>query len=68
MRKANVFAVTGQPQDVELAQGEKTTFAVEAVGRELVCQWYCMRPEGSWEKVSVAGYKILFTVLSGGCQ
>ena len=56
VRKANVFAITSQPQDAELALGEKTTFAVEAVGREMTYQWYYMRPEGSWKKVIVAGY------------
>ena len=56
VRKANVFAITGQPQDADIKLGEKTTFAVEAVGRELVYQWYYMRPAGSWKKVTVAGY------------
>ena len=56
VRKANVFAITGQPQDAEIKLGEKTTFAVETVGRELVYQWYYKRPEGSWKKVTVAGY------------
>ena len=56
VRKANVFAITGQPQDADIKLGEKMTFAVEAVGRELVYQWYYMRPAGSWKKVTVAGY------------
>ena len=55
VRKANVFAITGQPEDAELAPGEQTTFAVEAVGKDLVYQWYYMRPEGNWKKVTVAG-------------
>ena len=55
VRKANVFAIKGQPQDAQLELGEKTTFAVEAIGRELIYQWYYMRPEGSWKKVTVAG-------------
>ena len=56
VRKANVFAITGQPKDAELAIGEKTTFAVEAIGKDLTYQWYYMRPEGSWKKVIVSGY------------
>ena len=56
VRKANVFAITGQPQDAELALGEQTTFAVEAVGKDLSYQWYFMRPEGSWKKVTIVGY------------
>ena len=55
MRKANVFAITGQPEDAELELGEQTTFAVEAVGKDLAYQWFYMRPEGSWKKVTVAG-------------
>ena len=55
VRKANVFAIIGQPQDAELAPGEQTTFAVEAVGKDLAYQWFYMRPEGSWKKVTVAG-------------
>ena len=55
VRKANVFAITGQPQDAELELGEQTTFAVEAVGKDLAYQWFYMRPEGSWKKVTVAG-------------
>ena len=56
VRKANVFAITGQPKDAELAIGEKITFAVEAIGKDLTYQWYYMRPEGSWKKVIVSGY------------
>ena len=55
VRKANVFAITGQPEDAELELGEQTTFAVEAVGKDLAYQWFYMRPEGSWKKVTVAG-------------
>ena len=64
VRKANVFAITGQPQDTELALGEKTTFAVEAVGREMTYQWYYKRPEGSWKKVIVAGYNTAALVIT----
>ena len=64
VRKANVFAIKGQPQDAQLEMGEKTTFAVEAVGRELVYQWYYMRPEGSWKKVTVAGYNTAALVIT----
>ena len=49
VRMANVFAITDQPEDAELALGEQTTFAVEAVGKDLAYQWYFMRPEGSWK-------------------
>ena len=55
VRKANVFAITGQPQDAELELGEQTTFSVEAAGKDLAYQWFYMRPEGSWKKVTVAG-------------
>ena len=64
VRKANVFAITSQPQDAELALGEKTTFAVEAVGREMTYQWYYKRPEGSWKKVIVAGYNTAALVIT----
>ena len=68
VRKANVFAITSQPQDTELALGEKTTFAVEAVGRELTYQWYYMRPEGSWKKVIVAGYNTATLVITANTK
>ena len=64
VRKANVFAITGQPKDTELAMGEKTTFAVKAVGKELTYQWYYMRPEGNWNKVTVAGYNTAALVIT----
>ena len=64
VRKANVFAITSQPKDAELALGEKTTFAVGAVGREMTYQWYYMRPEGSWKKVIVAGYNTAALVIT----
>ena len=68
VRKANVFAITGQPQDAELALGEHTTFAVEAVGKELTYQWYYMRPEGSWNKVTVAGYNTAALVITANSK
>ena len=64
VRKANVFAITGQPQDAQIKLGEKTTFAVEAVGKELLYQWYYMRPEGSWKKATVAGYNTAALVIT----
>ena len=64
VRKANVFAITGQPQDAELEMGEQTTFAVKAVGKELTYQWYYMRPESSWKKVTVAGYNTASLVIT----
>ena len=68
VRKANVFAITGQPQDAELAPGEQTTFAVEAVGKELIYQWYYKRPEGSWKKVTVAGYNTASLVITANTK
>ena len=68
VRKANVFAITGQPQDTELAPGEQTTFAVEAVGKELIYQWYYKRPEGSWKKVTVAGYNTASLVITANTK
>ena len=64
VRKANVFAIISQPQDAELEMGEQTTFAVEAVGKELIYQWYYMRPESSWKKVTVAGYNTASLVIT----
>ena len=55
VRRANVFAITGQPEDTVLELGESTTFTVSAIGKDLAYQWYYMRPEGSWNKVTVAG-------------
>ena len=68
VRKANVFAITGQPKDAELALGEKTTFAVKAVGKELTYQWYYMRPEGSWNKVTVAGCNTASLVITANTK
>lgn len=56
VRKANVFAITAQPQSSEIVIGEQTTFSVEAIGQGLTYQWYFKRPSGSWKKVSVSGY------------
>ena len=68
VRKANVFAITGQPKDAELELGEKTTFAVKAVGKELTYQWYYMRPEGSWKKVTAAGYNTASLVITANTK
>lgn len=56
VRKADVFAITAQPQSSEIVIGEQTTFSVEAIGHGLTYQWYYKRPSGSWRKVSVSGY------------
>ena len=68
VRKANVFAITGQPQDAELVLGEQTTFAVEAVGKDLAYQWFYMRPEGSWKKVTVAGCNTASLVITANTK
>ena len=68
VRKANVFAITGKPQDAELELGEQTTFAVEAVGKDLAYQWYFMRPGGSWKKVTVAGYNTASLVITANTK
>ena len=68
VRKANVFAITGQPQDAELELGEQTTFAVEAVGKDLAYQWFYMRPEGSWKKVTVTGYNTAALVITANSK
>ena len=56
VRKANVFAIIQQPNTVFADQGEKVTFAVEGIGRNLTYQWYYRELEGDWQKVITAGY------------
>ena len=56
VRKANVFAITQQPNTVFAELGEKVTFAVEGIGQNLTYQWYYRRLEGDWKKVITAGY------------
>ena len=56
VRKANVFAITAQPQSSEIVIGEQTTFSVEAIGQGLTYQWYYKRPSGSWKRVTVSGF------------
>ena len=68
VRKANVFAITGQPQDAELELGEQTTFSVEAAGKDLAYQWFYMRPEGSWKKVTVAGANTASLVITANTK
>ena len=68
VRKANVFAITGQPEDAELELGEQTTFAVEAVGKDRAYQWFYMRPEGSWKKVTVAGANTASLVITANTK
>ena len=57
VRKANVFAITKQPEHVYAELGESVTFAVEGIGQNLTYQWYYRRLEGGWKKVTVAGAK-----------
>ena len=64
VRKAIVFAITSPPQDAELELGKKRTFTVEAVGKDLAYQWYCMRPEASWKKVAMTGYNTAAPVIT----
>ena len=68
VRKANVFAITSQPQDAELALGEQAAFAVEAIGKDLAYQWYYMRPEGSWKKVTMTGYNTAALVITANTK
>ena len=56
VRKANVFAITKQPEFVFAELGEKVTFTVEGIGKDLTYQWYYRRLEGGWNKVTAAGY------------
>ena len=56
VRKANVFAITKQPDIVFAEPGEKVTFSVKGIGQNLTYQWYYRRLEGDWEKVTAAGY------------
>ena len=56
VRKANVFAVTQQPNHVFAELGENVTFSVEGIGQNLTYQWYYRRLDGGWKKVIVAGY------------
>ena len=56
VRKANVFAVTQQPDHVFAELGENVTFSVEGIGQNLTYQWYYRRLDGGWKKVIVAGY------------
>lgn len=55
VRKANVFAITKQPNHVFAVLGENVTFAVEGIGQNLTYQWYSRSLEGSWTKVTEAG-------------
>ena len=56
VRKANVFAVTQQPDHVFAELGENVTFSVDGIGQNLTYQWYYRRLDGGWKKVSAAGY------------
>ena len=56
VRKANVFAITQQPNTVFAELGDKVTFAVEGIGQNLSYQWYYRRLDGDWNKVTAAGY------------
>ena len=65
VRKANVFAITVQPQDSEILIGAQTTFSVESIGDGLTYQWYYKRPSGSWKKVIVSGYNTPVLPITG---
>ena len=56
VRKANVFAITKQPNTVYAESGDSVTFAVEGIGQNLTYQWYYRRLDGDWKKVTAAGY------------
>ena len=56
VRKANVFAITKQPELVIAELGERVTFSVEGIGKNLTYQWYYRRLEGGWNKVTTAGH------------
>ena len=55
VRKANVFAITKQPELVFAELGERVTFSVEGIGQNLTYQWYYRQLEGGWKKVTDAG-------------
>ena len=55
VRKANVFAITKQPELVFSELGERVTFSVEGIGQNLTYQWYYRQLEGGWKKVTDAG-------------
>lgn len=56
VRKANVFAITKHPELVIADLGERVTFSVEGIGKNLTYQWYYRRLEGGWNKVTTAGH------------
>ena len=65
-RKVYVFALNSQPADAIVADGQTTTFDVAATGQGLTYQWYYMRPNASWRKVTVKGYNTSSLPITGG--
>ena len=66
IRNVNVFALTTQPSDVIVADGQTVTFDVAATGQSLTYQWYYKRPNASWRKVTAKGYNTSSLPITGG--
>ena len=65
-RNVNVFALTSQPTDAVVADGQTVSFDVAATGQGLTYQWYFKRPNASWRKVTAAGYNKSSLPITGG--
>ncbi|MCR5837300.1 MAG: hypothetical protein K6G88_12420 [Lachnospiraceae bacterium] len=52
--ESEVFAITSQPQNVEVEPGEYATFSVGATGKGLTYQWYYATATGSYKALSGA--------------
>ena len=64
-RNVNVFIMTSQPADAVVGDGQAVTFDVASTAQGPTYQWYFMRPNDSWRKVTVKGYNTSSLPITG---